>query len=347
MTFSFSSGISRLTRAREHLRRERLVELDEVDVADLESGAGECLARRRDRTGAHHGRVNAGRGAGDDARERLAPQLRGRIGRRDDDAGGAVVDLRRVAGRDGAALAEDRRQLGEALERRVGARALVGVDRVAAVDGDRGDLALEDAGVARRDRRLVRAQREAVLVGARDLVALGHVLGRLAHALGRMALRHTRVDEAPADRRVGDLGNAAGKRAVGLEHHRGRPRHRLDAAGEHEIGVAEADRARRLVDRLEPRGAQPVDGDAGNLDRQAGEQRGHSRDVAVVLAGAVGRAEDDVVDALAGDPIALQRRLDHVRGEVVGTDLRERTAVAPDRRAHHVEDQRVAHQPRS
>jgi hypothetical protein len=37
---------------------------------------------------------------------------------------------------------------------------------------------------------------------------------------------------------------------------------------------------------------------AGDLDGQAGEQRGHARDVAVVLAGLVGAAHEDFLDRI-------------------------------------------------
>ena len=84
---------------------------------------------------------------------------------------------------------------------------LVGVDRdrLAAVrrgasTGD--DLLGEAPRLARGDRALVAAQRERVLVLAGDPVALGDVLGRLAHRLGRVAARPSRVDQAPAERRV-------------------------------------------------------------------------------------------------------------------------------------------------
>ena len=44
-------------------------------------------------------------------------------------------------------------------------------------------------------------------------------------------------------------------------------------AGQHQVGLAELDLARGLVDRLEPRCAQPVDRHARHLDRQSGQQR--------------------------------------------------------------------------
>ena len=134
------------------------------------------------------------------------------------------------------------------------------------------------------DGPLVAAQREGVLVVARDPVALGDVLGRLAHRLCRVALGHPRVDQPPSERGVVHRPRPPRKPRLGLFDHPRGPAHRLRPAGEVEIALAEPDRAAGLVDRLQPGGAEPVDGYPRDLDRQAGEQRGHPGDVAVVLA---------------------------------------------------------------
>ena len=59
------------------------------------------------------------------------------------------------------------------------------------------------------------------------------------------------------------------------------------------------------VDRLQPRAAQPVDGLPADLDREAGEEQRHARHVAVVLAGLVGAAQDDVLDERRVDAGAI------------------------------------------
>ena len=70
----------------------------------------------------------------------------------------------------------------------------------------------------------------------------------------------------------------------------------------------------------------------GHAVGQAGEQQRHARDVAVVLAGLVGAAEDHVVDRGGGHAgVALHQLADRVRGEIVGADLGEAAAVAADR----------------
>src|SRR4051794_8860056 len=87
--------------------------------------------------------------------------------RGEQEAGGAVVEAGGVAGGDGASLAEGRPQFCELLQRGVGARPLVGLDRhrLASAWGlDRDDLLGELAGLRCRDRALMAAQREGVLV---------------------------------------------------------------------------------------------------------------------------------------------------------------------------------------
>ena len=109
----------------------------------------------------------------------------------------------------------------------------------------------------RRDRRggpLLAAQRECVLVGARDLEVDGHILGGLRHRVDAVLRLHERVDEAPADGRVLDL-CAARERGLGLAHDERRARHAFHAAGDHERGLAALDRARRDADSVHARPA--------------------------------------------------------------------------------------------
>ena len=208
---------------------------------------------------------------------------------------------------------------------------------------DRHDLVVEAAGLRGGHRAPVRLERECVLVLARDAVALGDVLGGLAHRVRVAQLLHARVREAPADRRVGDLRVAAREAALGLQHHERRARHRLDAARQHELRLAEPDLARGLDDGLEPGRAEPVDGHARHLLGQPGEQARHARDVAVVLARLVRAAHEDLVDRSGIEAVALDRRRDHAGGQVIGADGREDARVAADRSAQRVDDHGVGH----
>ena len=167
---------------------------------------------------------------------------------------------------------------------------------------------------------LLAPQRVGVLVLARDPVLAGQVLRRLGHRVDPVPRLDHRVHEAPAERRVLELLVPAEGRA-GLPQHVGRAGHALDPPGQHQLRLAEADGARRLADGLEPGRAEPVDGDAGHRVRQAGEEHGHAGDVPVVLAGLVGAAEDHLVERApvhAREP--LHQRGDRHRREVVGPD---------------------------
>ena len=121
-----------------------------------------------------------------------------------------------------------------------------------------------------------------------------------------------------------------------------RARHRFDAAADEHVAVADGDRVGGGVDRLQPGAAQPIDGQAADLDREAGQEHGHPRDVPVVLAGLVGAAEDDVLDEGGVDAGAVDDGAQHERRQVVGSDARERAAVAADRRPDGLDDPGLA-----
>ena len=104
-----------LAQTGEHLRGERLVQLHEADVVERQPRQLQRLANRRHGTDAEALRLNAGRGEGDEARQRLQAALLGERRRRDEHRRGAVARLRRVAGGDGAGRVEGRSKLGERL----------------------------------------------------------------------------------------------------------------------------------------------------------------------------------------------------------------------------------------
>ena len=307
---------------REDLRGERLVQLHHVDVVDRHPGLLEHPAHGADRADAHDLRLDAGDRRRDDPRPRLqAELLRARVAHHDDRRG-AVVERARVARRDLAAGLERGLERGELLERRLGPRAVVLRDAV-----PRRDLALEEAGLLRRDRALLRALREAVHVLARDVPALGDVLGRQAHR--DVDVRDRRV--VPEELRMELL--AVLRVAVDL-------RDRLDAAGDERVALAGADRVERHADRLQRRRAEAVDGRPRHGRRQIGEQRGAAREVhalAVLREPAADHHVDDLLARQLRD--LLQRRVDRERGEVVGARVDERPLARPaDRRARGGDD---------
>ena len=78
---------------------------------------------------------------------------------------------------------------------------------------------------------------------------------------------------------------------------------------------------------------------------KSGEEQRHPGDVAVVLAGLVGAAEDDVLDERRVDAGAVDDRAQDGGGEIVRPDARERAAVAADRRADGLDDPGLAERP--
>src|SRR3546814_16495347 len=115
---------------------------------------------------------------------------------------------------------------------------------------------------------------------AADLELLGDVLAVLRHGVGAVELLHLRIDEAPADGGVVDLGGA-GEGGAGLGHHEGGPGHVLDAAGDRQAPFAGLDHAGGVVHRPPAGRAPPVDGAARDAGGPPGQATGPAGDVAV------------------------------------------------------------------
>ena len=97
---------------------------------------------------------------------------------------------------------------------------------------------------------------------------LGQLLVGLAER-DRPLRRHPLVDQPPAQRRR-DRGDVAGREgARRLGQHPRRPGHRLDAAGQHDVGVAGLDGPRARHRGVQRRAAEPVHRDGRHRDRQA------------------------------------------------------------------------------
>jgi hypothetical protein len=111
----------------------------------------------------------------------------------------------------------------------------------------------------------------------------------------------------------------------------GRAGHALDAAGDHQVGLAELHGAGGMARGLEAGAAEAVHGGAGHLDRQAREQAGHAGDVAIVLARLVHAAVDDVVDRTPVDAgVALHKRLDRMGRKVIDAHGAQTAIIAAD-----------------
>src|SRR5258708_6045782 len=91
---------AKLADDRERLRGEGLVQLDQVDIRKREPSELERPRHRGDRTNSHDLRSHPGDGEADETRQWLQSQCIGLASLHDDDRGGAVARLRRVARRD-------------------------------------------------------------------------------------------------------------------------------------------------------------------------------------------------------------------------------------------------------
>jgi hypothetical protein len=265
--------------ARDDLRGERLGDLEDGDVLRRQPGLVEDGAHRRHRAEARGRRVDAARRRREHpqaGQPGLGPHLLGddRDGRR------AVVDAAGVPRGDRAAGREGRAEAGERGEREVGARPVVGLD-----PADRHQLVLEHARRPGRDGARVGALGVRVLPLAADAAEHRDRLGGLAHLRVRETGRRER--RPGVEPRLLD-------RALGARHPPGRGARALDATGQHEVGGTAGDQRGAHPDRLQPRPALPVHGDAGHLDAEAG---GQHRDPGDVAARPAAVAEDDVVHA--------------------------------------------------
>src|SRR5690606_11342256 len=189
----------------------------------------------------------------------------------------------------------------------------------------------------------VARQREGVLLFTADEVLLRQVLRRLAHGLDAVLLAHARVDEAPAEGRVVHGEAAGGEALLGFRHGPRRAAHRLHAAGDVDVRLAELHGASGLRYRFQARAAQPVHRHAGHADREPRQQRAHAGHVAVVLAGLVGAAEDHVGDVELGYLYALDEGVEGAGRQVVWSHAGEGAAVPADGRAHGVDQVGLAH----
>ena len=186
---------------------------------------------------------------------------------------------------------------------------------------------------------LLTGKGERVLVRPRDPEFRGNILGGLGHAFDAISFGDHLVDETPADRRVVDLG-PPGKGRTSLGHDEGRAAHALGPARDHQITLTALDLPRPGDHRIHAGGAKPVDRVRRYGSRQPGQEHDHPRQVAVVLARLVRRAQNDLIEPRpVHRRVARQKRIDRNGREVVSPDSRQHPAITPDRRALVVADE--------
>jgi len=94
---------------------------------------------------------------------------------------------------------------------------------------------------------------------------------------------------------------------------------------------------RRASDGIQSGRAQAIDGEAGHMRRQSGEQQRHPRDIAIVFSGLIRAAVNHIVEQIPLHPgVAGHERSNRNGGQIVRADGGEAAAIAPKRRSNRV-----------
>ena len=328
------------------LRREGLVALDHVHLVEREPALLERQLGGGDRAFAHDFVGHAGYGVGHQPRHRLVAGggRHSRIGEHEE--GRAVVDARRIAGRDRAAfLLESRLHLGQRFQRGVGLDMLVCVEGHFALFrllDDRDDLRLEAPFGDRRGRLAVRIDRQLILLLARDAPLRRQVLCRDAHVTDAEWVRQR------GDHHVDQLGVAHARAGAHCRRQVAAAAHHFHSAADTIVAIAQQDVLRRGHDALQPGRAQAVDRHRHRIHRQSGLNGGDARHIGETAFGGDRVAHGHVVDRLWVDPGAPHGLLHHSAGQLGRLHVGKRAAECSDRRAgcaqnHHITLDHVMH----
>lgn len=237
----------------------------------------------------------------------------------------------------------------ERLKRGVGPRMLVsgeghGLATPLARHLDSDDLLGKKASRFCRCGALLAPKRECVLICPADAEVLGNVFSGAGHRLGPVCGVEGRIDEPPSHCGVFELLVPA-ESGITLAHDKRRPGHALHATCDGHVHFAGADRAGRGPDRFEAGRTEAIERHAGHLNRQPGQQQAHPGNVAIVLAGLIGAAIEDLVDRPKIQPwVAFLQCGEWHRTQVVCADFGQRSAVATDGSTDGVANEGIAHE---
>ena len=298
-----------------HLAGKGLVELDLVDVGTGETLAPEQPAHGGHRADAHDAGFNTDhfpieQPAGDGQSEALGLGFGS-----DQQGGGAVGDARSVAGRDPAAVAENRLELHQAFEADAVARVFVLFDPrflFAVRDDQRRDLPGEASGFAGRFAAALAGESPLVRGFAGDVPILRQLFRRFAHHQARKGIVETVAVHAVDDfRRTHPVTPAGARQEVGGI------RHTFGTTHQRHPGFAELDGAGRRKQGLKARAAGLVDGEGGTLHRQTGAVGDLAGRIGTA-AGLAAMAENRLVDQFAADARPFEAGTGSGRTEVGG-----------------------------
>src|SRR6516162_4260531 len=217
---------------------------------------------------------------------------------------------------------------------------LVGVNdglATAGCDLHRNDLVLEPAGLLRRFGLGLRRGGEGVLLVARDLPALGDVLGGVAHVIAVEG-----IPQPVAYHRVDELGIAHLDAVAQVDAVR-RLAHALLSAGDDDLRIAVADRLIAEGHGAQARAAELVDPIGCHLVGDAGGDCGLAGRV-LALTGSEDLAHDYLGNLFRPDLGATQRLDDCDLAELVRRQAAEPAVEGPNRGARSARNHDIGHQ---
>ena len=170
------------------------------------------------------------------------------------------------------------------------------------------------------------------------------VFGRFAHGFQGEQRLHFGVGVAPAQGGVvaGDVAGRPPGAGIFGEGVR-RAAHAFHASGNKNVPFTGGNSAGSLVNGTETAGTEAVKGDARYVVGQSGQQGGHARHVAVILAGLVGAAKIHFLDLIGINTGILDGCLNNQCAQVVGADLSQGASVAANGSAQGVDDHDFVH----
>ena len=157
------------------------------------------------------------------------------------------------------------------------------------------------------------------------------MLGRLTHAEGMIGFRQLGINEPPPKGGVENL-RPPGKRLRVLGHDKRRTTHAFHPASDHHLPVATGNGPGSIHDRLQPRGAKPVDRDTRHRRRKPRQQGSHAGYVPVVLARLVRRTCNHIGNRFHRHfPVPMQQCTDGNGQKIIRTHRTQTAAVSSDR----------------
>jgi hypothetical protein len=261
-------------------------------------------------------------------------------GRREDQGGGAVVDLAGVAGGDRAVLLEGGFERADARE--VGLeRLLVPVDdpRLPLLlgDRDRHDLLGEEPRLGRLPGAPVALDREGVLLLAAELEFAGAELGAAPHVEVIVG-----IPQAVVDHRIDELAVPEAEAVAHACGQVGGLAHALHPPGHHQLEVAAAEVVGGDHHRPHAGAADLVQGEGAGRDGAAGREGGLAGR-GLPLPGWQDAPHVDLLDVLRREAGPLDGRRDRPAPEGMGRELGKHTLEGSHRSAHRAQDNDVFH----